>query len=76
TLRKMSCVTDVRPVQSNIVIFDVAASLTAASFLEKLAAHGILATPFGPQTVRFVTHLDFTEEMLSETIKVLEQLDN
>ena len=76
TLRKMPCVADVRPVQSNIVIFDVAAPQTAASFLEKLAAHGVLATPFGPQTVRFVTHLDFTAEMLAETIGVLEQWDN
>ncbi len=73
-LEEMPYVTDVRPVQSNILIFDVAPPHTAASFLDKLAAYGINAAPFGPQTVRFVTHLDVTEEMVEAAIAVLKKI--
>ncbi len=74
TLAQMPDVENVRPVQSNIVIFDVKPPFTAASFLEKLAANGVKASPFGPQTVRFVTHLDYTEPMLAQTLKMLRKV--
>ncbi len=70
-LEQQPYVADVRPVRSNIVIFDLKPPETAASFVEKLKQHGIAATPFGPQTVRFVTHLEVTEEMIDETAEVL-----
>jgi len=71
TLEALPWVESVRPVQSNIVIFDLRPPLTADVFLEKLAARDINAAPFGPQTVRFVTHLDFTEQMLEQTLELL-----
>lgn len=74
-LEACSYVDQVRPVQSNIVIFDVKAPRTAASFIEELAEHDVLASPFGPQTVRFVTHLDVSEEMIERTLEVLRKLD-
>ncbi|MCB0549710.1 MAG: aminotransferase class I/II-fold pyridoxal phosphate-dependent enzyme [Phaeodactylibacter sp.] len=74
-LEKMPYASEVRPVQTNILIFDVNPPYTAASFLEKLAAKGVKASPFGPQTVRFVTHLDFTEEMMERVIGVLKELE-
>ena len=67
-------VNSVRPVQSNILIFDLADPLTAASFLEKLEAKGIKAVAFGPRTVRFVTHLDVTEEMIETVARALPAL--
>ncbi len=75
TLKKQSYVETVRPVQSNIVIFDLSGAQTAAIFLEKLKSKDILAVPFGEKTVRFVTHLDFTEAMLNTLIEVLESMD-
>ncbi len=66
-LSALPYVTDVRPVQSNILIFDVIAPHTAASFLEILKNKNINASPFGPQTIRFVTHLDITEDMMTYT---------
>jgi threonine aldolase len=66
----------VRPVQTNIVIFDVHPPHTAASLLEKLAAHGVKATAFGSQTIRFVTHLDITPEMVAYTTEVLGKVGN
>ncbi|MCB0557398.1 MAG: aminotransferase class I/II-fold pyridoxal phosphate-dependent enzyme [Lewinellaceae bacterium] len=74
-LEAMPYVSEVRPVQTNILIFDVNPPYTAASFLEKLAEKGIKASAFGPQTVRFVTHLDFTEEMLDRVVEVLKELE-
>jgi threonine aldolase len=75
-LQEMPWVESVRPVQTNIVIFDLMAPLTAALFLEKLSEKGILAAPFGPQTVRFVTHLDFTENMLDRTVEALQSFQH
>lgn len=74
-LEELDYVSEVRPVQSNIVIFDVKAPWTAASFLEKLAEKGINASPFGPQTVRLVTHLDVTADMIADTIQVLKGME-
>ena len=74
-LEKMDYVKQVKPVHTNIVIFDLEGDMTAAYFLEKIAGKGINAAPFGPQTVRFVTHLDYTEEMLESTLKILSNLE-
>lgn len=74
-LQARSYVTDVRPVKSNILIFDVKAPFTAASFLERLAQDNIQASPFGPQTVRFVTHLDLDEAMIDRVMEVLLEID-
>ena len=64
----------VRPVQTNILIFDLKGNVTADMFLEELKSRGIMASAFGPQTVRFVTHLDFTEDMLGKVLMTLEDL--
>ncbi len=65
----------VRPVQTNIIVFDLAGERTAEALLARLREHGILAAPFGPRTVRFVLHLDISEAMVQRTIEVLQQLD-
>lgn len=70
-LRSVSCVKNILPVDTNIVIFDLDDSYTSASFNETLLKHGIKASAFGKQTVRFVTHLDFNDEMLETVINVL-----
>jgi threonine aldolase len=73
-LENLSFVEEVYPVETNIVIFKLSNGQTAAEFLEKLKAKNILAVPFGKHEVRFVTHLDFNEEMLGRAIKVLNSL--
>lgn len=74
TLLECGFVENIRPIQTNIVIFDVKPPFTAASFLEKLAEREVRASAFGPQTIRFVTHLDFTAAMLDCTRDALKQL--
>ncbi|WP_187262922.1 threonine aldolase family protein [Pontibacter beigongshangensis] len=68
-------VEQVLPVQTNIVVFKLNNRYTGAAFVEELARHSIKATSFGPQLVRFVTHLDITEELLVHTLQVLTSLN-
>ncbi len=75
TLNECSYVTSIRPVQTNILIFDIDARWTAESFLKELEKHGILAVAFGPQTIRFVTHLDIKASMVDKVRSVLLKLD-
>lgn len=72
TLGTLDYVSNIRPVQTNIVVFDLNAPATPVHFLAYLKKNNINAAPFGPQTIRFVTHLDITDEMVSRTLEVLE----
>ena len=72
-LKNLPYVTDVRPVMSNIVIFDIDEKISSgANFLNFLKENGVTAVLFGPQTVRFVTHLHITDEMIKAVEKILE----
>jgi len=42
-----------------------------APFLTYLKENGVMASAFGPHTIRFVTHLDVTRPMVEQAIKVL-----
>lgn len=70
-LNQCDYVENIRPIKTNIVIFDVKQPHTAASILDYLKENGINASAFGPQTVRFVTHLDVTKSMIEKTSEVL-----
>jgi len=70
-LDQSNYVAAVKPVQSNIVIFDLIEGITPAMFLEKLAALEIHASAFGPQSIRFVTHLDISALMIERLMEVL-----
>lgn len=74
TLQTCSFVQEIQAVDTNIVIFKLTDALTEEQFLRELAAQNILALDFGPQTIRLVTHLDFTEAMLEQTVHVLKSL--
>ncbi|RDC62600.1 threonine aldolase family protein [Adhaeribacter pallidiroseus] len=75
TLQSCSFVQEMQPVDTNIVIFRLVDAVTEEQFLRELATQNILALDFGPQTIRLVTHLDFTEAMLEHTVKVLKNLN-
>jgi len=55
-------VAEVLPVETNIVIVRLIDGITNTDYLAKLKEQGILAVAFGPQLVRFVTHLDLTDD--------------
>ena len=73
-LEKLPFVTEVLPIQTNIVIFKLDEKMPSETFLKTLADSEVLAVPFGKQTIRFVTHLDFTDEMLMEVEKVFKKI--
>lgn len=73
-LEELDWVENLRPVQSNILIFDVVGPTSAQDVLDQLKAKGIQASGFGPQTIRFVTHLDFDDRMLEIVCSTLKQV--
>ncbi len=58
----------VLPVQTNIVIFEVADAQAVANQLKQ---QGLLIQPFSPTLLRMVTHLDFTDEMMVNAKEIL-----
>lgn len=70
-LSKLDYVDEVIPVYTNIVIFNLSKKIQPSSFIEKLGSKGLKASGFGKQAIRFVTHLDFTDEMLDKTKEIL-----
>lgn len=57
----MDCVLEVLPVETNIVIFSIE---NPANLVEYLKSKNILCSAIGPHQIRFVTHLQFDDEML------------
>ncbi|AGB15031.1 threonine aldolase [Halovivax ruber XH-70] len=60
---------DVSDPETNIVLADVAGTgLDAESVLERLESAGVLATQFGPTTIRFCTHRDLDDADIEAVI--------
>lgn len=71
-LKHLPYIESILPVYTNIVIFNLKKELMSGEqFEKKLAEKNIRISAFGKQTIRFVTHLDYTDEMLGRTIEVL-----
>jgi threonine aldolase len=73
-LLSCSFVKELMPVDTNILIFELIDGIDVNNFLAKLKTQNVLAVPFGANQVRFVTHLDFDDDMLTHTIQVLQSL--
>jgi len=70
-LRTLPYIDEVYPVQTNILIFRLNPKMKDTDFIAKLNEKKIRALVFGPQMIRFVTHLDFTDSMMEEVVKTL-----
>jgi threonine aldolase len=73
-LKSMPYVESILPVDTNIIIFNLTDKYTAVSFEEALKPYHIKLAAFGKQTIRFVTHLDFTDDMLEIVMDVLKKM--
>lgn len=62
------------PVETNIIIFQLKPTITAADMVEKLKEKGILCFATGKQTIRFVVHLDVSAEMAERTVEILKTI--
>ncbi len=73
-LSSLSYVNQVLPVDSNIVIFSIYNQRNVDEFLGLLKEKGVWAFGFGPQTIRFVTHMGFDDAKLEKACEILKQL--
>ncbi|MFT6871209.1 MAG: threonine aldolase [Roseivirga sp.] len=73
-LETLDYVEEVYPCETNILIFKLTNKYDNKAFTQKLADNGVHAFGFGPQLIRFVTHLDFTNDHMDQLIKVLKSL--
>ena len=64
-LQHQPYVAEVLPVETNLVIFRLADEMPPTAFLQHLEEQGIRAASFGPQLIRFVTHLDVDDAMVA-----------
>ena len=74
-LARQPYVAEVLAPETNLVIFRLHAALPTATFLAHLGAHGIKASEFGPQWVRFVTHLDVDDIGLARVEVALNEME-
>jgi threonine aldolase len=59
-------------VQTNIVMCDVPGiGMTAYELAHKLEANGVRASGYGPQLIRFVTHVDVNREQCAEALEII-----
>lgn len=73
-LKQLPYIESILPVDTNILIFNLNSKMSGADFERKLAEKNIKISAFGKQTIRMVTHMDFTDEMLSVVEKVLKSI--
>lgn len=71
---QLSFVEEVLPVNTNIVVFRLNDNYKIGDFIDKLNSINIKVVPFGKQTVRMVTHLDITDEMITNVLEELKKL--
>jgi threonine aldolase len=65
----------VSPVETNIVIFDIAGTgIDSSTFSSRLRERRVLANGFGPVTMRMVTHFDVDEAMCREAVEVVKEI--
>lgn len=73
-LESMNYIENVMPAQTNIVIVKLNNRYTQSEFLGLLKQKSIWAVGFGPDMIRFVTHMDFDDEMLSRAFDIFQSL--
>lgn len=64
---------DSAKVQTNILMCEVSGTgMTSYELSQKLAARNVLASGFGPEFLRFVTHLDVSREQCAQALEIVE----
>ena len=77
-LKKCSFVKEIKPVETNIIIFSLKNQYDEISFVEKLKNKNILILSLGKGKLRMVTHRDYTKGQhlyLLETLPKFEYND-
>ncbi len=74
-LKDCSFVESVVPVETNIVIFSLVNEIRQEDFIKRLQKKNIYAINMGPNKMRFVTHLDYTDDQHHELTHQLHQMN-
>jgi threonine aldolase len=73
-LSNLAFVKNIYPIPTNIVIFELHENILASQFVADAAQKGLYCVPFGKHLVRFVTHLDFTDDHLDSFEEIVKEL--
>lgn len=73
-LREKNFIKMVLPVETNIIISELTAAMTAPGFVSKLKEKDILGYAISPNRVRLVVHMDVTKQMVEKTIDTIRAL--
>ena len=73
-LQNKSYVAKLQPIETNILIFELASHINADQFVLNLEKKGVLISNMGGGKLRMVTHLDYNLEMHEKLIEILESI--
>ena len=73
-LQNKSYVAKLQPIETNILIFELASHINADKFVLNLEKKGVLISNMGGGKLRMVTHLDYNIEMHEKLIEILESI--
>ena len=73
-LLNCSFIREVLPVETNIIVAKLQPEFAVEPFVETLERKKIKVVPFGKQTIRLVTHLDFDDEQLQYVTETLKKI--
>lgn len=73
-LQNCSWVAHCMPVQTNIVVAVLQQAEKRDLIIRELSNQGVKASAFGPGMIRFVTHLDISEDQVNYTLEVLKKI--
>jgi threonine aldolase len=75
-LLQQTWVTEVFPIETNIIVFCLESEAQKIHILLKLKERNILVSSFGESMIRIVVHLDISDEDILQTCKVIQSLQN
>lgn len=73
TLKNLNYIKSIKPVYTNIIIFELKETISPLQFEQFLLENNIKVSSFGKHIIRMVTHRDVTDEMIDCVIDTLEK---
>jgi threonine aldolase len=74
TLKELSFIKTVEPVETNIIIFELNEDVNEITFVQKLIDDNIKIIGMGGGKLRMVTHLDYNDDMHNMLLDVLKSI--
>ena len=74
SIKTLSWIKEIYPIQTNIVIVELHKPSQQTEIIQLLKENLILCNAFGPTAIRFVTHLDVSDNQIQIAIDVLKSL--